>query len=365
MKKTGEEETLRFNVHLRSLGALLYSVGILVLLAAANFGVLSAEVSAEVNRTAVNVIAAVAVLLVLAIFLFPWERFSRNLFFAVPAVGTVIVTLTAYFSGGWDSFAYVLYPFAVVYYALCFPPKTGIFGVATTILAGATPMLYEPGYRELAEYSSITAPTYVALMIVSGYTVRQVVLAERDGRERELKLEVMRERQDQLLRQSEVDGLTGVSNRRYLERRLGEELRQSRHPGGSFAVLFVDVDDFKQVNDLYGHLTGDEALKLVATTFETLSRKVDTVARYGGEEFVVLMPGARPEDARLLFERTLREVSREAEDRLGFQIRMSAGAVSSRSERGVTELLSAADKAMYEAKRRGKNRVFTPEVSSG
>ncbi len=365
MKKAGEEETLRLDKPLISIGALLYSVGILVLLAAANLGVSDAGEPANINRTAVNAIAAAAVFLVITLYVFPWQRFSRNLFLTVPAVGTAVITLTAYFSGGWDSFAYILYPFAVVYYALCFPPRMVIPGVATTILAGAAPILYDPNARELTEYFSTMVPTYVALTVVSGYMVRQVVLAERISREHESKLEGMHQRQQQLLRQTEVDGLTGVSNRRHLESRLGKELQRSRISGSTFAVLFVDIDNFKQVNDLYGHLTGDEALKLVAEVFETLSRKVDTVARYGGEEFVVLMPDAGSEEARLLFGRILSEVSRASKKRLGFEVRMSAGAVSSDSKSNVAGLLAPADAAMYEAKRKGKSRVFISKSRSG
>ena len=163
----------------------------------------------------------------------------------------------------------------------------------------------------------------------------------------------------ELRRMAETDGLTGLNNRRSLEARLAEEVERSRRPkGGDFSLLFVDLDDFKAVNDEHGHLVGDEALRLVARVLKEDSRRVDTVARYGGEEFVALLPGTGREGARTFYARVREKLLALSLQELGFPLRLSAGAVGSEAAPDAEGLMEAADRAMYEAKRGGKDRVF-------
>ena len=115
----------------------------------------------------------------------------------------------------------------------------------------------------------------------------------------------------ELRRIAEMDGLTGLGNRRSLQSRLAEELERTRRlGGGGFSLLFMDLDDFKAINDEHGHLVGDEALRLVARVLKEDSRVVDTVARYGGEEFVALLPGTDPEGAAAFYNRVREKLSR-------------------------------------------------------
>jgi diguanylate cyclase len=132
-----------------------------------------------------------------------------------------------------------------------------------------------------------------------------------------------------------------------------------RRYGSPLSVLFMDLDEFKRVNDEHGHLTGDEVLRLVAQTLRSDVRYVDTASRYGGEEFVLLLPNTDLEGARAVFERMRDDLAGATKEKLGFAVTMSAGAIEAREGSTAADLLAAADEAMYRAKRQGKNRLAT------
>jgi two-component system cell cycle response regulator len=163
-----------------------------------------------------------------------------------------------------------------------------------------------------------------------------------------------------------TDPLTSLYNQRYLKRHL-DGLMQSGQ-GKPIAVLMIDVDHFKIVNDQYGHANGDLALKLIADVLRNNIRAFDSLARYGGEEFVVVMPGSNPDDATAAAERL-----RLAVETVGFDplqgvrhgLSVSIGVSCSSDEITTPELLlHAADLALYEAKRRGRNRVELGPLAS-
>ena len=124
-------------------------------------------------------------------------------------------------------------------------------------------------------------------------------------------------------------------------------------------LLFVDIDDFKDVNDNHGHRMGDEALKLVAEVLQSTSRRIDVVARHGGDEFMVMLPAASLPEAHRFFERMRKRVAERSDRTLSLELRLSAGAVLCPGySTDPASLLDAVDEAMYRAKRRGKNRMF-------
>jgi two-component system cell cycle response regulator len=156
-----------------------------------------------------------------------------------------------------------------------------------------------------------------------------------------------------------TDPLTGLYNQRYLRRHLGCLMKNNR--SRELAVLMVDVDHFKSVNDRHGHAAGDRALRLIADSLRVNTRMFDSVARYGGEEFVVVMPSTNPVEATAAADRL-----RLAVETLVFAINASASlpltisvgvACSSAATDTPDALLQAADIALYEAKRNGRNRV--------
>jgi two-component system chemotaxis family response regulator WspR len=172
-----------------------------------------------------------------------------------------------------------------------------------------------------------------------------------------------------LQRLSHVDGLTGLSNRRYLDEYLDMEWRRSARELGEFALLMVDVDNFKNYNDGFGHLAGDEVLKRVAQAVrDSLHRPADLAARFGGEEFVVVLPGTDAAGARAVGERICLRVEAlgvpHGASGAGPLVTVSIGGAAVMPAKGLqaSELLAAADAALYEAKHDGKNRAIVREL---
>jgi diguanylate cyclase (GGDEF)-like protein len=165
-------------------------------------------------------------------------------------------------------------------------------------------------------------------------------------------------------RQAVTDDLTGLANARAFWAILGRELERSRRFGSPLGLVMLDIDDFKQVNDLHGHQRGDEVLAHVAEVLRKLSRDIDTTARYGGEELALILPETDLDGAALLAERVREAIEsmHVAGAREGGSLRVTASfgvaaAPQSGSEREA--LVAAADAALYRGKRAGKNRVET------
>jgi diguanylate cyclase (GGDEF)-like protein len=162
-------------------------------------------------------------------------------------------------------------------------------------------------------------------------------------------------------RQALVDALTGLANRRQAEEALASELARSERLGGSVSLILADLDDFKSINDRYGHPTGDLVLREFAEVLRETVREVDLAARWGGEEFAVILPGTDLEGAAQLAERLrLAIAGRRLVSLDGASVVVSAsfGAGSSRGGVGLRELVEVADGALYRAKRAGKNQVY-------
>ncbi len=168
-----------------------------------------------------------------------------------------------------------------------------------------------------------------------------------------------------LSRQAHTDALTGLANRRELTVRLHDELEHAARTETSLSLVVVDVDDFKSINDGYGHQGGDEAIKAVASLLAGAVRETDLAVRLGGEEFVVLLPGARLKNAKATAEK-LRAAIEESEIRLSANVSIgltaSFGIAEFPTYATAEALFSAADSALYQAKRAGKNRVATATV---
>lgn len=182
----------------------------------------------------------------------------------------------------------------------------------------------------------------------------------------------LRESQRQLMeanlalqRLSNVDGLTGLSNRRYFDEYMDKEWKRAMRGGSSFSFLMIDIDQFKQYNDFYGHLAGDEVLKAVAGAIQgTCRRATDLVARFGGEEFAVAVPGARPDDVQLLSEMLRKAVESLHLEHSGSTasawVTVSIGGASMipAPDESFLPVVEAADHALYQAKRAGRNRAI-------
>jgi diguanylate cyclase len=156
-----------------------------------------------------------------------------------------------------------------------------------------------------------------------------------------------------------TDQLTQVANRRGLIRDFDTERALAAREGSTLAVGILDLDNFKRLNDSFGHQTGDEALKFLARRVGELVRPGDRLARYGGEEFVVLLPGTGTEESLQVLTRIQRQLSVELFMHEGKQtfVTFSAGVTTYREGETLEAALQRADEALYEAKRTGKNRT--------
>jgi two-component system cell cycle response regulator len=211
---------------------------------------------------------------------------------------------------------------------------------------------------------------------VDGDRVQERVLKEgmkiRIGQTTVLKFarfdEVELNAQRQLLESALRDGLTRAFNRRYFLQRLGAEIRFAERHAQPLALLMLDIDHFKQINDSHGHLIGDDVLRAIVGVLADTLRAEDVLARYGGEEFSVLVRGVSKENARMLGERLRREVedmalTKETGEALpitisvGISIFPFENAADVPAERVGEKLIEVADAALYRAKNAGRNRV--------
>src|ERR1700728_1387455 len=163
-----------------------------------------------------------------------------------------------------------------------------------------------------------------------------------------------------------LDGLTGIFNRRFFELRIMEEIERARRYGSGMAVIMADIDQFKQLNDEFGHLLGDEVLRQVSSLFHQQLRKIDVVCRYGGEEFAILLTQTNCQQAMAIAEKLRKMVAEWQFPGVPRTVTISAG-VAAFPTHGKTrdEMIRAADSGLYAAKQAGRNRVCLPSLTNG
>jgi diguanylate cyclase (GGDEF)-like protein len=163
-------------------------------------------------------------------------------------------------------------------------------------------------------------------------------------------------------RQALVDGLTGIANRRQCEEALTSEISRAERLGAPMTLVLADLDDFKAVNDLHGHTVGDDVLREFASVLKATVRDSDLAGRWGGEEFMLLLPGTDAAGAANLADRVragLAERSFLGRNGEVVTVTCSFGVAQHQAGNHERELFASADRALYRAKREGKNRVET------
>lgn len=182
----------------------------------------------------------------------------------------------------------------------------------------------------------------------------------------------LKQQSDKLRQMANIDGMTGVFNRRAFDGMLTAEYRRHMRALSPLALVMMDVDHFKRFNDCYGHLAGDDCLRTIAHTAVTATRRpAETVCRYGGEEFAIILPNTTQEQAMNYGQWLLGKIRELALPHQGQPetgiVTVSLG-VSSRipdNQGNPTELIQQADKALYRAKQDGRNRVVAYEPDLG
>jgi two-component system cell cycle response regulator len=174
--------------------------------------------------------------------------------------------------------------------------------------------------------------------------------------------EQLRDNVQQSMELAVTDPLTGLFNRRYMERHLGTLVEKSAGRGKSLSVLILDIDYFKSINDQFGHDAGDDVLREFADRMRTCVRGIDLACRYGGEEFVVVMPDTDLSVATMVAERIRRRIAGEPfpihRGERAIEVTISIGIAARTSPHDdATAILKRADEALYRAKRDGRNRV--------
>lgn len=195
------------------------------------------------------------------------------------------------------------------------------------------------------------------------------LLEAREAELKELNLKLTEEHKilqtlnEKLEKLSITDEMTGLYNHRKFMERLCEEVERVKRTKHPVSLIMIDIDDFKKLNDKYGHLAGDAVLGSLAKILIKTSRKVDMAARYGGEEFAIILPDENSEGAGKHAERLRREVEcstvRWLGQNLSITISLGVSCFDPELMKEPNDLILSADKALYEAKRSGKNRVVT------
>jgi diguanylate cyclase (GGDEF)-like protein len=287
-------------------------------------------------------ILAAMIVMIAVVFLGGWrlERRKRPelwIFFSTVVNIQVMLALGTVMSGGAESFLVTMLAVPVVMVGARFSKRGLVIGVPVSILLIiATTLGVDPGY--VAKHPESLA---VPLALVLCLAVYMSPLVESDVRHRA---------------DSTLDQLTGLLNRRGLEPRFAEVAEQAALVQDPVSVVVADIDHFKRINDIHGHPVGDAVLRGVAHAMRGQLRTFELLYRVGGEEFLLLLPGADAEDAARVAEE-LRVAVEELRPE-GLRVACSFGVATADDEDILFEpLVKAADAALYNAKRFGRNRV--------
>ena len=161
---------------------------------------------------------------------------------------------------------------------------------------------------------------------------------------------------DYLYELATIDEKTGVYNNKFFKTISEMELDKAKRKIGPLSIMILDLDNFKKLNDTYGHLVGDEVLKRLGFVLKNNTRKYDLVSRFGGEEFIILLPNTKIKRAKVVCDRIRRQVQNDRELNK-YSVTFSGGLTEYKKLDSIKKMQLRADKAVYQAKKKGKNRI--------
>lgn len=278
-------------------------------------------------------------------------RSAAGVVITIMAVTCIYLLITGGVNGTGPLWSYAAIPMILFTYG----PRLGLgllvlyylITVVLLLLPG-TPLLlthYDSDFtiRFLASFLTVSIMAYVHEY--SRYKANLAMLSLRQSMEREAR----------------TDTLTGLPNRRAMYEQLQQELARARRTHHPWCLLLCDLDDFKQLNDTHGHLTGDAVLKETGRILRQCLRASDFSARWGGEEFLVLLPETDLHEAGKVAEKIRDQISRIRIDGVERSFTISIGVHQADAGGGLDDQLRQADRLLYAAKRSGKNRVVSAE----
>jgi len=248
----------------------------------------------------------------------------------------------------------------LVFMDIQMPEKSGMEWLAEIVKKQAAPvvMLTGSGSEEVAVQSLQEGA--VGYLAKSTLSTKKLAETMDDAIKRWHQIRQSRANQEELERLANIDSLTGLLNRGAILRMLDEQIKYAKRYGEELSLSLLDIDNFKSINDRYGHLAGDDVLEKVSTLMKQNIRDADTAGRYGGEEFIIVLPRTNVSSALNVAERVQKtiEVSKMNDSRgHEFSITASQGLSTYQAGEDKYSLISRADKALYKAKSNGRNRV--------
>jgi diguanylate cyclase (GGDEF)-like protein len=302
---------------------------------------------------------------------FPSDKYDFKLYTSMAAVqmdfDLVILFLLAFFSGGFDSPVMILFIFYIMVATFLIDHKKAFRSTITAMILVV--VIFFSGSDEGLIFSSERLTTLIAFNIILLFAFFISGYLSRNLKENEKKLRDLLQKTSKM---SVTDGLTNLYNQTHFFLLLKLQLDKSRRYRTSFSLILFDVDNFKKYNDNNGHLKGSAALRRIAQLMRQAFRSSDMLAKYGGDEFVIILPDSDKIGAFLAADR-LRDVV-EKEPFAGGHLQPSGKVTLSLGIAGypehgqtVKELLDRADKALYSAKKAGRNRtaIYDKDMETG
>jgi diguanylate cyclase (GGDEF)-like protein len=274
------------------------------------------------------------------------ERVTYDFLWYAAWIALAQVALLQWLAGGRVAPYHEIYLFQIIGTALMHPPRRFALFVAAVVAAGFAPAVYAPSTARVGEIATEQF-LWVGLGVFLLLFMRRV-------RAQRVELKQVGDEASQLAR---VDPLTGLGNRRAFDEALERELAEARADGRAVRLLVADLNDFKEINDVHGHLAGDHCLRAAAEALRATVRSGDGCFRWGGDEFAVIAGPASADDAAALAARIERAVAGACHAPTGRPLSIACGHAAVDGAATPTEAIAAADAALLALKRRRSSVV--------